>query len=254
MNRNQYGPYIDHHVVDYLRLLNNIKSTEHQFDKVKINDIFFDENTKITNSLFYETQILDPVLHKVKMWKTHITKTNSVTPEIRGNKGLFAYYRKFKSVIIDENTSLMTMLITLTKKSLIRVCLPLILILCTFFENHCTDTVGHTGLEKMKRIMMQKYYFPNLHTWIKILLADCSKWQTDKIFANNHNKANAENLASTKTYFIEMIMIDTNGPINLPFDGNQYIFVIVDAFSHFVTIICAPRHTAHYALHIHCII
>ena len=42
-------------------------------------------------------------------------------------------------------------------------------------------------------------------------------------------------------------MIDTKGPINLPSEGNQYNFVIVDAFSHFVTIWCAPRNNAHYA-------
>ena len=41
-------------------------------------------------------------------------------------------------------------------------------------------------------------------------------------------------------------MIDTKGPIN-PSDGHQYIFVIVDAFSHFVTIMCAPKNNAYYA-------
>ena len=125
--------------------------------------------------------------------------------------------------MIDENTSLMTMLITIKNKSLIRICLPLSLLLCAFFENHCIDTVGHTGLEKAKRIMMEKYYFPNFHTWIKIFIADCTKCQKNKIFANNHNKANTEHLASTKTHFNEMIMIDTKGPINPPSDGHQYI-------------------------------
>ena len=67
------------------------------------------------------------------------------------------------------------------------------------------------------------------------------------MFANNHNKAHTEQLASTKTHFNEMIMIDTKGPINPPSEGNQYIFVIVDAFSHFVTIMCAPQNNAHYA-------
>ena len=42
-------------------------------------------------------------------------------------------------------------------------------------------------------------------------------------------------------------MIDTKGPINPPSDGNQYIFIILDAFSHFVTIMCAPKNNAHYA-------
>ena len=42
-------------------------------------------------------------------------------------------------------------------------------------------------------------------------------------------------------------MIDTKGPVNPSSDGNQYIFVIVDAFSHFVTIMCAAKNNAHYA-------
>ena len=44
-----------------------------------------------------------------------------------------------------------------------------------------------------------------------------------------------------------MIMIDTKGPIHPTSEGNNYIFVIVDAFSHYVTIMCAPKKNAHYA-------
>ena len=44
-----------------------------------------------------------------------------------------------------------------------------------------------------------------------------------------------------------MIMIDRKGPINPPSDGHQYIFVIVDAFSHFVTLMCARKNNAYYA-------
>ena len=161
-------------------MLNDIKSADPQFENITIDDIFYDEKTKFLNSLLKETQIPDPVLDKVKMWKTH-NKPNSVTTDIRGNKGLFAYYRKFKSVVIDENTSLIKMLISIKRKSLIRICLPLTLLLCAFFESHRTDTVGHTGLEKTKRNMMEKYYFSNLHTWIKILLADCTKSQTKNV-------------------------------------------------------------------------
>ena len=42
-------------------------------------------------------------------------------------------------------------------------------------------------------------------------------------------------------------MIDTKGPIHPTSEGNNYIFVIVDAFSHYVTIMCAPKNNAHYA-------
>ena len=129
ISKKQNGPYIKHHDDDYLRLLNNVQASKQQSDNVKITDIFYDENTKITNSLLKKTQILDPVLQKVKIWKMHNNKPHSVTPKIRGKKGLFEYYGKFKSVVIDENTSLMTMLIAVKKKSLIRICLPLTLLL-----------------------------------------------------------------------------------------------------------------------------
>ena len=119
--------------------------------------------------------------------------------------------------------------------------------LCVFYENHCIDLVGHTGLEKTKRNIMEKFYLPNLATWIKILIADCIPCQTNKVFANTKIKSKQEQLAPTKKYFNEMIMIDTKGPIYPTSEGNNYIFVIVDTFSHYVTIMCAPKNTAHYA-------
>ena len=45
------------------------------------------------------------------MWKKNNNKPHSVTMDIRGNKGLFAYYRKFKSITIDEKTNIMKMII-----------------------------------------------------------------------------------------------------------------------------------------------
>ena len=65
-----------------------------------------------------ETQIIDPVLHKVKMWKKNNNKPHSVTMDIRGNKGLFAYYRKFKSITIDEKTNRMKMIIRIKKQTI----------------------------------------------------------------------------------------------------------------------------------------
>ena len=92
---------------------------------------------------------------------------------------------------------------------------------------------------------MDKYYFPNLNTWLKILVADCIQSQTNKRFTNTRTKSKQEQLATTKTYFNEMIMIDTKGPIHPTSEGINYIFVIVDAFSHYVTIMCAPKKKMH---------
>ena len=55
ISKNQNGPYLKHHDDDYLRLLNNAQASKQQFDNVKINDIFYNENTKIINSLLKET-------------------------------------------------------------------------------------------------------------------------------------------------------------------------------------------------------
>ena len=246
--KNRKGPYTNHHDDDYLRLINNITIQQKQnYENAKISDILNDEKTNVTEKLIKETQILDPVLHKVKMWKKHNSKPHSVTMDIRGNKGLFAYFRKNKSIIIDENSEIIKIVINVHKKSIQRICSPLTLLICTFYENHCIDLVGHTGLKKTKRNIMEKYYFPNLTTWIKILTADCIQCQTNKVFANTKLKSKQEQLAPTKTYFKEMIMIDTKGPIYPTSERNNYIFVIVDAFSHYVNIMCAPKNNAHYA-------
>ena len=244
IERNRKGPYTVHHDDDYPRLINNVKQ-ENNYDNAKITDVFYDEKTKITEDLIRETQIIDPVLHKLKMWKKHNNKPHSVTMDIRGNKGRFAYYRKFKSIVIDEKTGIIKIIIRNHKSTIQRICLPLTLLLCVFYENHCTQLVIQDL--KKKRNIMEKYYFPNLTTWIKILIADCIQCQTNKVFASTKTKSKKEQLAPTKSYFNEMIMIDTKGPIHPSSEGNNFIFVIVDAFSNYVTFMCAPKNNAHYA-------
>ena len=100
---------------------------------------------------------------------------------------------------------------------------------------------------KNKKKYNGQILFSNLTTWIKILIADCIQFQTNKVFANTKTKSKQEQLAPAQTYFNEMIMIDTKGPIHPTSEGNNYIFVIVDAFSDYVTIMCAPKNNAHYA-------
>ena len=94
-------------------MINNIKTQKSDYENVKTSDFFYDEKTKITENLIKETQILDPVLHKVKMWKKHNNKPHSETMDIRGNKGLFAYFRKFKSTIIDEKSGIIKIIINI---------------------------------------------------------------------------------------------------------------------------------------------
>ena len=55
------------------------------------------------------------------------------------------------------------MIIRIKKQTIQRICLPLTLLLCVFYEHHCVDTVGHTGLEKTKRNIMEKILLPKLN-------------------------------------------------------------------------------------------
>ena len=73
------------------------------------------------------------------MWKKHNNKPHSVTMEIRGNKGLFAYFRKFKSIIIDENTGIIKIVINIHKRSIQGICLPL-----TLYYAHFIITIAST--------------------------------------------------------------------------------------------------------------
>ena len=161
--RKTKGPYTTHHNDDYLRFINNIKTQQKpDYGNAKISDIFYDEKTKITKELINEIQILDPVLHKVKMWKKHNNKPHSVTMDISGNKGLFAYFRNLKSIIIRDNSGIIKLVINIREKSIQRFCIPSTLLLCTFNENHCIDLVGHIGLEKHNAILWKNAIFQTL--------------------------------------------------------------------------------------------
>ena len=137
VEKNQKTPYAIQHDYDYLRITNYIKPRQKtNYENVKIIDIFYDEKTKITEDLIKETEFSDPVLHKIKMWKKHNKKPHSVTKDIRGNKGLFAYFREFESIKIDEKSGLNIIIIKLHKNSIIKICLPLTLLLSAFNENN----------------------------------------------------------------------------------------------------------------------
>ena len=79
IKKNQKGPYTTHPDDDYLRLINtiNIKTKQQpNYENTKISDNFYDEKTKVTVELIRETQLLDLVLHKIKMWK-NITRNHT---------------------------------------------------------------------------------------------------------------------------------------------------------------------------------
>ena len=49
-------------------------------------------------------------------------------------------------------------------------------------------------------------------------------------------------------YFNHRISMDTKGPISLSSDGNSFVYVIVDAFTHYVVLHPSPKIDATHAL------
>ena len=92
------------------------------------------------------------------------------------------------------------------------------------------------------KILFSKFY--NLD---KIINRRLHTMPNKQSICEYENKKQTRTTSTNKTYFNEMIMIDTKGPIHPTSEGNNYIFVLVDAFSHYVTIMCAPKNNAHYA-------
>ena len=116
----------------------------------------------------------------------------------RGNKGLFAYFRNFKSIIIDENSGIIKIVINIHKRSIQRICLPLTLLLCPICNNHCIDLVGHTVLEKTKRHIMTNIIFQILEFGSKYCWQTAYNVKQTKYLQTQKQKVSKNNLHPQK--------------------------------------------------------
>ena len=116
-----------------------------------------------------------------------------------------------------------------------------------FPKAHSNDLSGHPGREKDIRDNRGKLLFPKHNTWIAILRQDCSSCQTSKSMPNLL-MATQQPILEVSPYFNHCISMDTKGPTSPPSDGNSYVYVIVDAFTHYVVLQTSPKNDAKDAL------
>ena len=91
------------------------------------------------------------------------------------------------------------------------------------------------------------FYFPNAPIWIKVLCNDCIVCQLNKPYPNQKQIAQKQDFKGQSLYFNHRISFDTKGPISPSSEGNSYIMVIVDAFTHYVALNPVPHCNAYYA-------
>ena len=173
---------------------------------------------------------------------TKFPPTPSLTT--RANKRLLHYYGRFQNLSINEDNNHLYY-IQETKSP--KVFLPLSLLLVIFNKAHSHDLSGHPGREKTHAEITENYYFPNIHTWIAILTQDCLNCQTSKSMPNLL-MAPQQPFLEVSPYFNHRISMDTKSPISQSSDGNSYVYVIVDAYNHYVVIHPSPKNDATHAL------
>ena len=94
---------------------------------------------------------------------------------------------------------------------------------------------------------IQNFCFPNAPIWIKVLCNDFIKCQLNKPYPNQKQIAEKQDFKGQILYFSHRISFDTKGPISPSSEGNSYIMVIVDAFTHYVALNLVPHCDACYA-------
>ena len=91
-----------------------------------------------------------------------------------------------------------------------------------FYKAHSYDLSGHPDRNKAQATFTENYYFPNINTWIAILLQDCLNCQTSKSVPNLL-MAPQQQFQEVLPYFNHRISMDTKSPISPSSDGNACV-------------------------------
>ena len=217
-------------------------------DPNKYLDFFIPPSEQLTFDLICTHQKSDFVLMIIRKWLTDNDKPLYKTANITGNKGLNHYYERFEYLSIDSNTDLLYFTYyrenTYNPNPITLICLPIKLLLLAFYQAHHHNLSGHYGLDRTYNNFSSQYYFPSLRKWLRLLIYDCIPCQTQKSSRMDINTATQIPFASTANNFNHRISMDTKGPIFPASKDNHYIFVICDAFSHFVVTQPTPLNDA----------
>ena len=107
--------------------------------------------------------------------------------------------------------------------------------------SHSKIPKDNQNQKKIYSNFIQNFYFPNAPIWIKVLCNDCIIYQLNKPYPNQKQTAQKQDFKGQNLYFNHRIYFDTKGPIFPSSEGNSYIMVIVDAFTHYVALNPVPH-------------
>ena len=221
-------------------------------------NFFLPSDTFLTVPILLQAQKDDPVLSTVFKWLKQKQRPHSLTPVIKANSFLYTYYKQFQHLYLDPSSHLIQYytpnsrvfeeIFIKTQPSInqTRICLPFKLFYAAFSKTH---SHGHSGEKLSIKTFNQFYFIPHLPLWFSIFIHDCIECQTNKHFPiKPQNISPPLTFYENATHFNYRISMDTKGPISPSSQNNSYIFVIIDAFSHFIVTNPAPHITSKYAI------
>ncbi|CAB3260074.1 unnamed protein product, partial [Arctia plantaginis] len=107
------------------------------------------------------------------------------------------------------------------------------------------EEAGHFGEARIKRLISDRFYIPNLTKTLKQILRSCDLCQK----AKHTNKSTVGECKAVLTNDVgEIVMVDWYGPLPVSRFGMQYILVVQDSFSKYVQLYPARRATTQAAI------
>ena len=97
---------------------------------------------------------------------------------------------------------------------------------------HLLPGALHEGVGKMTQRISQKFYWFNLHRDVALFVFDCDLCKTLKMGAR---KTKEELEPLPVGYANQRVHVDFAGPVATTANGHKFIFVVVDAFSGYVS-------------------
>ena len=157
---------------------------------------------------------------------------------------LLHFYRRFQNLSINEINHLLYFKQETTPPI---ICVPISLLLVIFHVAHSHDLSGHPGRYKTQATITENYYFANTQTWIEILTQNCLNCQTSKSMPNL--LVAPQQLLRNFTILQSSYFSGHKGP-NFPVfpNGNFYVCVSVDSFTHYILLHPSTKNDATKAL------
>ena len=123
-----------------------------------------------------------------------------------------------------------------------KLCLPFSLLLTVFYIAHSRDLSGHPGRENTYAAIPENYYFPNMESDTYTRFSESPDEQVHALMVPQ------QSFLEVSPYFNHRIEMEPKGLFSTSSDRNSYVYVIVDAFTHYVVLYPSPKNDAANAL------